>query len=62
MSAAKTKTALLVLDVQNDFCDSKGAFAKFLGWDARPIREMVPRLVQFVNRAREGGFRSSSAR
>ena len=50
-----TETAIIVLDVQNDFCHKDGAFTKVLSWDASPIREMVPRLAAFVNEARSKG-------
>lgn len=35
------KTALIVLDVQNDFCHSEGAFSKKMGWDYSAVQEMV---------------------
>lgn len=49
------KTAVLILDVQNDFCDEQGAFQTHLGWDATPLRAMVVRLQPFLAKAREEG-------
>ena len=49
-----SKSALIVIDVQNDFCHSEGAFAK-LGTDMGPIREMMPRLRNLMDDAREAG-------
>ncbi|OGG37978.1 hypothetical protein A2116_00350 [Candidatus Jorgensenbacteria bacterium GWA1_49_17] len=55
MKIAKNKTAVIVLDIQNDFCDSEGAFAKYLKWNPQPIQKMVPRLAKFIDQARESG-------
>ena len=44
-------TAVIVVDVQNDFCSSDGAFAR-VGKDISFIQQMVPRLVSFVKEAR----------
>lgn len=44
--------ALLVVDVQNDFCHSEGAMAR-RGWDVKPVQEMVPRLLRFLEEARK---------
>lgn len=49
------KTAIIVLDIQNDFCDTDGAFAKYLEWDPTPIQTMVPRLVRYIDEARAEG-------
>ena len=43
--------ALLVLDIQNDFCHEKGIFSK-LGMDVKPAQEMVPRLINFIDKIR----------
>lgn len=43
--------ALIVVDVQNDFCHPEGVLAK-QGRDISLIREMVPRLLSFVDQAR----------
>lgn len=49
-------TAVLVVDVQNDFCHPNGHFARY-GKDLTTTREMLPRAVHFVKRARELGVR-----
>ena len=49
-----SKSALIVIDMQNDFCHSEGAFAK-LGTDMGPIQEMMPRLRNLMDDAREAG-------
>jgi ureidoacrylate peracid hydrolase len=46
--------ALVVVDVQNDFCHDEGAFAQ-MGRDVTPIRSMVPRLQRLVDAARDAG-------
>ena len=46
--------AVLVVDVQNDFCDPSGA-ASASGADTSAVVSMVPRLEQFLARAREVG-------
>ena len=53
-------SALIVIDVQNDFCHSEGAFAK-LGTDMGPIQEILPRLENLMEEARGGGWRSSTS-
>jgi ureidoacrylate peracid hydrolase len=44
--------ALVVVDVQNDFCHDEGAFAR-MGRDVEPLRAMVPRLQELIDAARE---------
>lgn len=44
-------TALLVIDVQNDFC-AAGGFYDRTGSDTTRIRAMIPRLQQFLSDAR----------
>jgi ureidoacrylate peracid hydrolase len=46
--------ALVLIDVQNDFCSPGGAFAK-LGYDISMVQEMIPRLVKLVEEARKAG-------
>ncbi|HZT07910.1 MAG TPA: isochorismatase family cysteine hydrolase [Chloroflexota bacterium] len=46
------KTALIVVDMQNDFCDSHGAFATH-GGDPSMIQAMAPRLLRLLEAARE---------
>jgi|WetSurMetagenome_2_1015567.scaffolds.fasta_scaffold86106_2 ureidoacrylate peracid hydrolase len=49
------ETAIIVLDVQNDFCSSEGAFKKVLGRDTAAIQKMVQRLKVFIDDARKQG-------
>ncbi|MBI2304432.1 MAG: cysteine hydrolase [Chloroflexi bacterium] len=44
--------ALVVVDVQNDFCHWEGALAK-RGEDVSDIQAMVPNLLRLIDRARE---------
>lgn len=46
-----THTALIVVDVQNDFCDPAGSLAK-LGADVTAVAAMVPRLEKLIDVAR----------
>ncbi len=48
-------TALLVMDVQNDFCAEGGAFDKD-GRDVNLLQAMVPNLINFIKRARQAGL------
>ena len=48
-------TALLVIDVQNDFCHAGGYFARF-GFDVSPCAEVVPRIAGVVATARRHGL------
>ena len=47
------KAALLVVDMQNDFCSEEGALAKYAGSDVRMIQQMAPRLRRLLADARE---------
>jgi ureidoacrylate peracid hydrolase len=47
-------TALVVVDVQNDFCHSDSPLTK-LGMDTMAAQEMVPNLLQLVDAARGAG-------
>ena len=47
-------TAVVVIDMQNDFCHSEGAFGK-LGTDMEPIQTIMPRLLSLMDNAREAG-------
>ena len=54
---AKTRpehTALVVVDVQNDFC-AEGGMLDTEGFDLTRIQTMVPRLVNLIEKAREAG-------
>jgi ureidoacrylate peracid hydrolase len=48
-------TALIVVDVQNDFC-AKGGMLDKEGHDLRMIQTMVPRLINFIHKARQVGL------
>lgn len=45
------KSAVLVVDMQNDFCHPEGAFGK-RGLNLQPAQEMVPGLARFIDAAR----------
>jgi len=47
----KGAAALLVVDMQNDFCHGDGALAK-RGGDVAPTQAMIPKLLHLVDRAR----------
>ena len=49
--------AVLVVDMQNDFCDAAGAVMQLGGRDVGLIRDMIPRLGDFVGAARTAGVR-----
>jgi ureidoacrylate peracid hydrolase len=49
------EAAVVVIDVQNDFCDPEGLQAR-QGKDVSAAREMVPVLTRFVARARQVGL------
>jgi nicotinamidase-related amidase len=49
-----SRTALLVVDMQNDFC-SPGGMIDRLGGDIRPVREIIPTLARLVSHARRVG-------
>lgn len=49
-----TKTAILVIDMQNDFCSSDGSIAR-RGADVSPNQELAARLPSFLNIARAAG-------
>jgi ureidoacrylate peracid hydrolase len=49
------QAALVVVDMQNDFCDSNGSLA-MAGGDPSLIQEMAPRLLQLLAAARQVGL------
>jgi nicotinamidase-related amidase len=49
-------TALVVIDIQNDFCMPKGHFARY-GKDVARMQPAVDRMVSFVAQAQELGMR-----
>ncbi|MBI2874467.1 MAG: cysteine hydrolase [Firmicutes bacterium] len=46
--------AVVIVDMQNDYCHPDGAFAKD-GHDIAMVETMLPRLATFLERAREAG-------
>jgi ureidoacrylate peracid hydrolase len=48
------RTAVLVVDVQNDFCSPEGATAKS-GRSVKACTDMVPRLMRLIDGARDAG-------
>lgn len=47
-------TALLLIDVQNDFCSPQGTFARN-GYDVSCYRDAIPRMAQLLDAARGAG-------
>lgn len=45
-------TALLVMDLQNDFCSEKGILAKDFNADVSSIHKMIPKLEKFIENLR----------
>jgi len=50
------KTALLVIDIQVDYCSDTGEIANQLNLDLSPVQKILSRLTEFVNKARETGL------
>ena len=46
------ETALLIVDMQNDFCKLEGAFSR-MGKDLRDVQEMIPRLRYLLEEIRK---------
>jgi ureidoacrylate peracid hydrolase len=51
----RSHSMLIVVDMQNDFCHRDGAACK-RGRDMNFVQNMIPRLVRFVEQAREHDF------
>lgn len=51
----QTATALLVVDVQNDYCDKNGALAR-AGFDVSGVAEMMPNLHSLLDAAHACGM------
>lgn len=49
------QTALLVIDVQNDFCSPEGAMGK-TGKDLSYVENTIPQLVRSINQCRDEGI------
>lgn len=47
------KTAILAIDIQNDFCSENGQMAKVLKFDMTPIAITVPKILKFLDAARQ---------
>jgi nicotinamidase-related amidase len=47
-------TALVVIDMQHDFVDPEGWFARF-GFDVAPLRAIIPTIASLLEAARAGG-------
>ena len=52
---APSHAALVVIDVQNDFCSPAGSLA-LLGFDTGAAQEMIPRLRELIEAARHAGL------
>lgn len=52
---ATTRSALVIVDVQNDYCHPEGALG-LTGCDVGGVREMMPRLHRLLGAAREEGI------
>ncbi|MFQ6011252.1 MAG: cysteine hydrolase family protein [Nitrososphaerales archaeon] len=48
-------SAVIVVDMQNDFCSDKGAHAK-MGMPRNLVKDMAPRLGRFLSAARKSGI------
>lgn len=46
-------TAIVVIDMQNDFCDSNGFVATKRGTDLTHTRAIIPKLVELIDKARQ---------
>ncbi|MBW2063453.1 MAG: cysteine hydrolase [Deltaproteobacteria bacterium] len=46
-------TALIVVDVQNDFCHSQGVFSKYKKVDLEHVEQAVKNLAVFIDRCRQ---------
>jgi nicotinamidase-related amidase len=53
--ADPSHSALIIIDVQHDFCSERGAMAERFGFDMKEIREAVPRLNAFIEECRRAG-------
>lgn len=51
-----THTAVLVIDIQNDYCSSSGGIAKQFGFNMSSLQKTVPKIIDFVEKARTKGL------
>lgn len=54
--ADPSRSALIIIDPQHDFCSERGAMAQRFGFDMQDIRAAVPRLNAFIERCRAQGI------
>lgn len=47
-----SKSALIVIDVQNDFCHNQGAFSK-MNVDVSHLQKIIPNLILFIEKCRQ---------
>ncbi|MDG6994563.1 MAG: cysteine hydrolase [Nitrososphaerota archaeon] len=52
----KAETALVIIDMQNDYCMPNGFLAKSLGWDVSATLQMISRLQNVLGKARSEGL------
>jgi len=50
------KTAVVIVDMQNDYCSEKGYFAQNLGLNVDPIQTAAAKIKKFVEAARNKGL------
>jgi len=53
--AVPSRSAVIVIDPQHDFCSEKGALAQRFGFDMADIQKTVPQLNDFIETARSRG-------
>lgn len=46
-------TALLVIDIQYDYCSQQGRLPTFRKYSTKPIEKMIPKLAAFIDTARK---------
>ena len=50
---APAHTAVVVIDMQNDFCDPQGFVATKRGTDLTDTRAIIPKLIKLLDAARK---------
>ena len=46
-------TAILVIDIQNDYCSENGKIAKIRKFDVKSVQKIIPNLINFIETARK---------
>ncbi len=46
-------TALIVIDIQNDYCSEKGKIAKIRKLNVAPIQKIIPKIIKFTKISKE---------